>query len=380
MKKFAVVARSIALISFIHVGWAQGLTLPDWVSEGMVFPANRAVSLRGTAAPGADVAVTFAGKRATAQADGSGAWSLTLDPVIGGAASRELVVAAKRNSAEEIKKIADVAVGDIWLCAGQSNMAFMVAKAAEAAEASADIKGVDVRYFDGKTWARLTPSNVGKVSAVAVYFATELAKRQKKPVGIFVAARGGTGIEAWLPVEAFPDTETGARMRSLARDPAVLKADREDAADFRPFGKHRLSRWKLGRAAPASLYEKWILPAADLPIRGALWYQGETNIDSLEYDLWLSHLIGAYRTQWNAPRLPFVVVQLPCFDPGTPEGRAGWARIQAAQASVAQKTPFVEMADIRDLGDMRDIHPRRKKEAGERSAQAACKLLKSEQP
>lgn len=378
MNKIAVITTSILLPLFFHTALGEGITLPDWVSDHMVFPANRAVPLRGTAAPGADIAVAFSGKRATAKADASGRWSVTLDPVPASDCSREMSVSAKQNAAEEIKRIADVVVGDVWLCAGQSNMAFLVAKTAEAAEVSDAIKTVDARRFDGKTWTRLTPSDAGKMSAVAVWFATELAKRQKRPVGIFVAARGGTGIEAWLPVEAFPDTETGARMRSLARDPEVLKADQEDASDFRPFGKHRLARWKLGRAAPASLYEKWILPAAGLPVCGALWYQGETNIDSLEYGLWLSHLIAAYRSQWDAPRLPFVVVQLPRFDPGNEAGRIGWARIQAAQAEVAQNTPGVAMADIRDLGDMKDIHPRRKKEVGTRSAEAACGLLRSE--
>jgi sialate O-acetylesterase len=251
-----------------------------------------------------------------------------------------------------------------------------VALTDEAAEAAEDIRTVDVRYFNGRSWVNVTAGNVSKISAVAVYFSTEIVRRQKTPVGIFVAAVGGTRIEAWLPAEAFPDTESGRLMKPLVNDPEVLKAAEEDrAGPLKPYGQHRLARWGLGRAVPASLFEQLIRPFADLPVCGVVWYQGEGNTSSVEqaqeYRLWLVNLISAYRNLWNSPDLPFVIIQLPDFD-----GRPAWKVLQDVQASVAESTKQVAVVDIKEFGDPKDIHPRRKKEVGRRAAEAALGLQK----
>jgi sialate O-acetylesterase len=249
----------------------------------------------------------------------------------------------------------------------------------EADEAVADIQNVNIRCFDGSRWQVVTPANVKQISAVGAYFAMEMARRQKEPVGIFVAARGGTGIEAWVPVEAFPDTADGNRFKPLVNDPEVLKAAAEDAADFKPWGQHRLFKWNLGRAVPSSLFETLVRPFGDLPVCGAVWYQGESNASTVEraqeYRLWLQGLIGAYRNLWRNPDMPFVIIQLPDYDPGSDSGRAGWATLQEVQADVAKNTTNAAIVDIKDLGDLKDIHPRRKKEVGIRAADAAWKLL-----
>ncbi len=375
MKKILLVMINL-IVFFNYAVFAGDLTLPIWVDDHMMLPADRPCRLQGRAAPGADITVTFAGKTKSVKTDDLGQWSVTLAPLSNDSGPCELIVSSSLGPVTETRKFTDVAVGDTWLCSGQSNMAFPVSKSDEADEVVADIRTVDIRYFDGKSWMVLDPSSVSNVSAVAVFFAIEMALRQNAPVGIFVAARGGTAIEAWVPVDTFPDTEAGRRKRLLAHDPEVLKAAEEDAADFRPWGQHRLYKWKLGRAVPASLYEKLIQPFGDLPIRGILWYQGESDAGSQEYDLWLSNLISSWRNHWNSPRLPFVIIQLPAFDKGTEDGRAGWAGIQNMQASVAKQTAFAGIVDIRDLGDLHDIHPRRKKEVGRRAADVMCELLK----
>jgi sialate O-acetylesterase len=217
------------------------------------------------------------------------------------------------------------------------------------------------------------------MSAVAVWFSIGMTGRQSAPVGVYVAAAGGTGIEAWVPVDAFPDTDDGNRFKPLAGNPEVLKAAAEDAADFKPYGQHRLAKWGLGRAVPASLFEKFILPVSDLPVCGVVWYQGESNSSNVkraqEYRLWLQGLIGAYRSLWRNPDMPFVIIQLPDYDPGSDSGRAGWATLQEVQADVAKNTTNAAIVDIKDLGDLKDIHPRRKKEVGIRAADATWKLL-----
>jgi len=355
------------------------LSVPAWFGDHMMLPANYSVSLSGCAAQGAEVTVEFANQKKTVVADSSNHWNVFLDPMPASSIPKELIVSVAHQSKIVSRKFADVLTGDIWLCSGQSNMQRRVKDSDEADEAVRDIQSVVVRYFNGSRWMVVNAGNVEKVSAVGAYFAMEMAHRQNAPVGIFVAARGGTGIEAWMPVDAFPDTERGQVMRPLASDFEVLKAAEEDATDFRPYGKHRLARWGLGRAVPSALFRQLVQPFADLPVCGVVWYQGEANSGSVEqaqeYRLWLENLISAYRNLWGNPELPFVIIQLPEYDPGTESGRAGWAALQNAQAAVAEQTESAEVVDIKDLGDLRDIHPRRKKEVGLRAADVAWKLV-----
>jgi len=213
---------------------------------------------------------------------------------------------------------------------------------------------------------------------VGVSFAAAMAGRLEAPVRIAVAAQGGTGIEAWLPAEAFPATAEGARMRKLAGDAQVQAAAEADEADFRPFGEHRLARWGLGRAGPGRLFEERVRPLGELPVVGVVWYQGESNATSPEqgraYAGWLRQLIGAYRELWGDAALPFVIVQLPEYDPGDAEQRAGWEAVREAQARVAREMEAVALVDIYELGERGDIHPARKQAVGERAAAAALRL------
>ena len=359
-------------------GQLVSLSMSAWFGDHMMLPANRPVPLCGRAAAGTKVAVEFASQKKTVVSDSSNRWEIILDPMTASSKPRSLVVSTTRNSELKTLNFSDVLVGDIWLCSGQSNMQRRIADSDEADEAVVDIQSVDVRYFNGSQWMTVTAENVKKVSAVGGFFAMETARRQHAPVGIFVAARGGTGIEAWVPVNAFPDTEEGHRMKPLVNDPEVLKAAEEDAADFKPWGEHRLARWGLGRAVPSSLYETLVRPFGDLPVCGVVWYQGESNTGSVEsateYRLWLKNLISAYRTLWNCSDLPFVIIQLPEYDPGTETGRQAWKTLQNVQASVAENTANAALVDIHDLGDLNDIHPRRKKEVGVRSAAVALLL------
>lgn len=354
---------------------AKNLTLPAWVSDHMVLPAGMSFALAGQADPGTMVVVRFGGQSVSTTADGTGKWSIQFQPLEAGLKG-ELAVEA----GYEKKLITDVVTGDIWLCAGQSNMVRPVSMSAEAVEAVTDVQNADVRFYSGGSWLCVKPANVQKLSAVALFFAVEMYKKQETPVGIYVAAKGGTSIEAWMPVESFPDTDTGRRMRPLANDPEVIQAAAEDqAGPMKPYGQHRLARWDLGRAVPSSLFEQLVRPVADIPVRGVVWYQGENNASSLaraqEYRLWLESLISAYRYLWHNAELPFAIIQLPEYDSGSPDGRAGWAAVQKTQAEVAENTVNAVVVEIQDLGDPADIHPKRKRDVGRRAAEAVANLL-----
>jgi len=267
---------------------------------------------------------------------------------------------------------------ELWLCAGQSNMAFPTSRSAEAAAIVAGVEGLGVFTWEQEEWVAVTPANAGNYSAVAVSFASAMARHRQAPTGFVVAAKGGTAIEAWVPVEDFPNTEEGRRLRELVDDPDVLEAAAADEADFRPWGQHRLARWDLGRAVPATLFEQHVRPLAGLPVSGVVWYQGESNTNTPAqaeaYRAWLRNLIGAYRALWNSPEMPFIIVQLPRFEWGKPEMEAAWSILRETQREVAESMENVGWVDIFDLGDPADIHPVRKQEVGERAAVVALSL------
>ncbi|MDA0197079.1 MAG: hypothetical protein O2887_10550 [Bacteroidetes bacterium] len=352
----------------------EPVKLPAWLSDHMLLPIGIPFIMSGMSEPGKVASIRFDNITASALSDENGAWEIEF-PYLKPGMNGDLIFTC----GGQVKVIKSVATGDTWLCSGQSNMQFNVAKSAESMEATEAVSTLDIRYFDGIGWKLVTGENVKNLSAVAIFFAIEIARRQQGPVGIFVAARGGTSIDAWLPGKAFPDNESGRVKRPLINNPEVLKAAEEDKKDFRPWGQHRLAQWGLSRAVPSSLYEELIKPFGDLPIRGAVWYQGESNAGSVkqakEYRLWLGNLISEYRRLWGSPALPFVIIQLPVYDPGTPETRKAWAELQNTQASVVRRTKNTELVDIKDLGDLNDIHPARKKEVGERTADKAFKLI-----
>jgi len=353
---------------------ATDFKLPAWVSDHMLLPIGTPFIMTGMSEPGKVASIRFDNITASALCDENGAWEIEF-PYLKPGMNGDLIFTC----GDQVKVIKSVATGDTWLCSGQSNMQFSVSKSAESMEAEEAVSTLDIRYFDGIGWKLVTSENVNNLSAVAIFFAIEIARRQQGPVGIFVAARGGTSIDAWLPGEAFPDNESGRVKRPLINDPDVLKAAEEDKKDFRPVGQYRLAQWGLSRAVPSSLYEELIKPFGDLPIRGVVWYQGESNAGSVkqakEYRLWLGNLISEYRRLWGSPVLPFMIIQLPAYDPGTPETRKAWAVLQNTQAFVVRRTKNTELVDIKDLGDLNDIHPARKKEVGERTADKVFKLI-----
>lgn len=374
-KRIVNVRTCLVISLLISLGWqttfATAIQLPAWVSDYMLLPAGKKFKIEGTSAPKTKVTVSFANFNTTTMSDEKGSWAIDF-PTLGRDKKGELVFVSDSRK----MVIKDVVCADTWLCSGQSNMAMSVAKSDNPEIAAATVDALDIRIFTGKVWRKVTSKISKDISAVALYFAIEMAAKQQSAIGIFVAARGGTGIEAWIPQNAFPDTETGRRMGLLVNEPEVLKAAAEDAIDFRPPGEYRLARWGLGRAVPASLYDQLIKPYLDFPLRGVIWYQGESNTASVEqaveYKLWLKSLISVCRSQWHEPKLPFIVVRLPQFNCLNPEA---WSALQNVQTQVVNEVPNTALVNIDDLGDLDNIHPRKKREVGIRTAEVTLKLI-----
>ena len=371
-----IIVCSLMILLFWKSGGqiTKKLSLPPWISDNMIFPSEKKWTLQGSCESFKDVSVNFGKIIISTKANKDGIWEMNLPPAKPGISGNMVF-----DCNGETKIIREVLSGNIWLCAGQSNMAMQVKSSSESVEAENYVSSCDIRYFNGKKWTKVSSKNVQNISAVPFFFAVEMEKTKKNPIGIFVASRGGTGIEAWVPEDAFPDNETGNRFRTFIKDSLVLNAAIEDKEDMRPYGQHRLANWGLGRAVPASLFNELIHPFYQLPVTGVLWYQGESNTENVrqatEYRFWLENLISSYRKHFNNPNLPFAVIQLPFYDPELPESRIAWKILQDVQATVANNTNQTVIVDIKDLGELNNIHPGRKKEVGVRTAKAICKLI-----
>ena len=365
------------------------VTLPALFSDGMVIQRQRPVHAWGSANPGETVIVTFRGESRTTVADATGRWDLHLPPGEAGGPF-ELVVRGAN-----AKIVHDVLVGDVWLASGQSNMEWptKLAADADAALAWADLPRVRLlrvkkSYADHPLddaavvpWIACSRESVADFSAVAYFFAREIHARQQVPIGVIDASWGGTIAESWTS------------LRALAADPALMPVFAARAAmmerradDLRQQERERREQeaaraagrpvpdfqWRPDPAvwAPAVLFNAMIAPLAPFPIRGVIWYQGESNSSAERrhtYERLFQALIRDWRTRWSQDDLPFLFVQLASF---TSTPAEDWAEIREAQRR-ALALRNTAMAVTIDIGNPDDVHPTNKRDVGLRLALAA---------
>ncbi len=374
------------------------MKLPALIGDDMMVQRGRPIPVWGRSEPGESVSVRLAGQEANATADADGRWRVELGPMEAGG-PYELAI---RSDSESVT-VRNVAVGDVWVCSGQSNMAWKLALTANAAEEVAQTDRPMIRLFRapntvagrpqdevGGHWAVSSPEAVNEgegFSAVGYLFGRDLHEALGIPIGLIHTAWGGTPVEAWMPREAF---QSDPELRPLL---AAWEAAVHDAPARLDDYLEKFEGWLAlaekveseGGPAPAppllddprqspwraaGLYNAMIAPLTRVPIRGAVWYQGESNADRPEqYARAFPAMIRGWRSAWGQGEFPFLFVQLPNF--GTPGGAADdWAYLREAQLK-ALELPNTGMAVAIDVGDPHDIHPQNKQPVAARLALAA---------
>lgn len=351
--------------------------------DGAVLPADAPV-LYGTAPPGARVRLDYAfaapdrmPRSATASllAGADGGWRVPLQPQPEETGLAEVVVSCDHPSTPQKLIARELVFGDLWLCSGQSNMQWLNSDSADPGDEMATAHDPRLRLFtvpwelaaerrarfasgtaagSPGSWYRCEPKHAARFSAVAYHFGRALAPHLDRPVGLVVAAWGGTPAEAWTPWWAL---KTDARLRPLVEG-----------------GGPPPPSWAEGSWDPAAIFHGMIAPLTATRFRGVIWYQGESNAGrAAEYEDLFPALIHAWRREFADPLLPFLFVQLAGFRAAVagPVQPDSWAEIREAQRLTALRTPATGMAVAIDLGDPADIHPRRKRPVGERLARAA---------
>lgn len=375
------------------------VTLAPLFSDGCVLQRDKELRVWGQAAPGEAVRVKFNQQEVAAASLPSGHWLAVLRPEPASATPAELIVTGRNTVV-----VRDVLVGDVWLCSGQSNMAWQVSRAANPQAEIAAANYPLIRQFKipqtvaaqpartvGGKWVTCSPATAGDFSAVAYYFARELQAQLQVPIGLINSSWGGTQIESWMSepalradpafdaiverwnerVEKFP------RAQSNYRDQlATWQADSAAArAAGKPFNrsKPRAPEGPDSRWQPAGLYNAMIAPLVPAALRGVIWYQGETNAERHEeYRSLFPAMIRQWRTDFAQGDLPFFFVQLANLNRNADGTGEQWAWQRQAQTA-ALALPATGMAVTIDIGEADDIHPKNKQEVGRRLALLALR-------
>lgn len=374
------------------------VSLPDVISDGMVLQQNQKVPIWGQADPGESVTVKFAGQSKTTTASADGKWLVKLSPMQANSTAATLSISGKNTI--ELKNIL---VGEVWLVAGQSNMQRLLSETAngDAAIAAADHPLIrlfnvsrQVAFKHAKpplaTWHACSPQSVKEFSAAGYYFGVELANELHVPIGLINSSYGGSQAEAWTPVEyllASDDLrptvertkiwdEERPRVR-VEYDEAIKKwraeADKAIAAGARPSPSPAVPDALREYRIASSIYDGMIAPLIPFFIRGAIWYQGESNeARAQQYGILLPTMIRAWRERWGEGNFPFGIIQLPNYRDSKPEpADEPWSFIREAQRRTALTTANTGLIVTIDIGEAHDIHPRNKLDVGKRMARWA---------
>ncbi len=342
--------------SFAAGNLQAALQLHGLFTDGMVLQQAMKVPIWGKAEAGEKVVVSFQGQEAASKADQDGNWIVYLNPLKAGG---PFTLAVQGTTTIQLK---NVLVGEVWVASGQSNMEWPVAASRNPKEAIAASSNPQLRLFQvpkvpsatpqsdfntskGKpSWRESGPTTVGGFSAIGYFFGKYLQEKRQVPVGIIHCSWGGTAAERWTSKETF------------AAYP-VLKGSKG-----------------------SDLYNGMIRPLVPFAIRGAIWYQGESNAGrAYQYRTLFPAMIKNWRDDWKQGDFPFLFVQLaPFMKIETEPKESAWAELREAQLLTSLQVPNTAQVVITDLGDQKDIHPKDKDPIGLRLALCAQALAHEE--
>jgi sialate O-acetylesterase len=376
-----------ALTVVMTASMAQAnVRLPNIFSDHMVLQQGQKNKVWGIADAGEAVTVSIDNQAKQATAGADGAWQVMLDPIpVGG--PYELTVKGKNEV-----KLTDVLVGEVWICSGQSNMQWSVD-----ASNDPDLERLAARFpnirminfpqigvqepkwsHDDRRWMVCSPQTVGGFSAVGYFFARQLNETLNVPIGMINNAWGGSACESWIrrdllaadPIykpmmDRWAQSEERFAQLSAKKDGELSEDEKKDLNGLR--------NQMAGNARPANIYNGVLKSHLGYGIRGAIWYQGESNAGrAYQYRDLFPLMINSWRDEWKQGDFPFYWVQLADFMGEKPQpDESAWAELREAQTMTMSRLPKTGEAVIIDIGEGKDIHPKNKVDVGRRLARWA---------
>jgi sialate O-acetylesterase len=361
--------------------------LPGIISDHMLLQRDMPVRIFGNAQPGEVVSVAFRGQTAQTTTDAVGRWEVWLQPLAAGPAA-DMTIRGTNTIV-----VSDVLIGDVWIGSGQSNMQWAVRQSdnADAEVAAARFPQIRLFYVPRKgsavpaedvdaKWIVCSPESIKEFSAVLYFFGRQMHQDLRVPMGLIHSSWGGTPIASWI---SGPSLTGNTRL-------APFLSYWENVIRQYPINWTRyeqaLKKWESGGSQgarpapplgpghphePTTLYNGMIAPLAKYTIKGALWYQGETEAGRAQGDIYgdaLMTLVQDWRRVFGEGDFPFYWVQLANFGNAAKNGH--WMRVQEGQvkATALRNTGVVVITDI---GNPTDIHPTNKQDVGRRLAMLA---------
>lgn len=363
-----------------------GLSLAPVFMNHMVLQQKKPIPVWGKANRGEKITLTFGKQKRTCTANEHGEWAVTFDAVASGG-PYELKV---NTDFEESILLDDILVGEVWICAGQSNMEFELKHAANASSmvsASSDEnlrlwnkKGIvrpdntkwdstvlekinSLHFFEGE-WKKSTPDTAAEFSAIGYSFGEMLRENLDVPVGLIQISVGGAPVEAFIERKTLEfDPYLVDVLNNWKQNDFIQDWCRQRATTNLELADNKLQRHPF---EPAYIYEAGVQSLAGFPVAGVIFYQGESNAHNAEhYQNAFPALVLSWRTAFNQPQMPFYFAQLSSIN------RPSWPYFRDVQRQLAQSIPNAEMVVTSDLGDSLDVHPKQKIEVGERFANIA---------
>ncbi len=384
----------------IHLVAAQ-LSLPDIFTDNMVLQSDEPIHFWGKGTPGSSLEVQFAEEIRKTQVRQDSTWSILF---IKRKVNSEPQSVQIRNSGQIIN-LHNVLVGDVWLCIGQSNMEFPMQnemhfkKEQKMADRpllrfyNATFSGKDIYnetftdsvlrllnkkdFYKGR-WAVSDSATIKQMSAVGYYFGKRILESEHIPIGLIHMAIGGAPIETFISRKAmennprFSQKVKGSWLNNEALPVWVRERGQQNVGDATVIYKDDLGPHHAYK--PGFAYSAGIEPMIQMPIKGILWYQGESNAQEpervIEYGGLQKLMIEDYRQKWKRPELPFYWAQLSSIDTTNYKSQY-WPEFRNEQRKLLDEIPFGGMAVTSDIGAKNDVHPTHKKEVGNRLARWA---------
>jgi len=333
----------------------------------MVFQREAPVKIWGWASKGEAVTVSINGQSAKASVGKDGTWAVSLKPLpVGG--PYQLTIKGKQTS----YTFNNIMSGDIWVCSGQSNMEMPLAGWGKVLNYEKEIEEAnypDIRLLvvynkiagtpqkdaEMSGWVECNPLSIPEFSAVGYFFGRELYKNLNIPVGLIDSNWGGTNVETWTTKETMNTMPQYTSQMAEVNNPDFASRIGKDV--------------KGPNQYPTLLYNAMISPLTFYPIKGAIWYQGESNASmGQRYKKLFPNMINDWRRVWNQPDMPFYFVQLANYkNPPDEPGASEWAELREAQHQTLSLPNTGEAVTI-DIGEANDIHPKNKQDVGYRLA------------
>lgn len=382
----------------ILIGQANAdVRLPAVIGNHMVLQQNMPLKIWGWADPDEAVTVQILSNKVKTKADKNGKWLVTL-PEMSAGGPHSMTVSGKNTVAIE-----NILVGEVWVCSGQSNMEWTVRSVDHNVEETFAANYPQIRLFQvpkrasaapmddvEASWQACDPASALNFSAVAYFYGRMLHQELGVPVGLIHTSWGGTRIEPWTPMAGFEGVtelkdiiaevqEAPAKYRealgkSLNEMEAWLAQAKQayDKGEGLPEMPTPAQNPLADRQKPMSLYNGQVYGLVPFGIRGAIWYQGESNrAEGVHYFYKMKALIEGWRKVWAQGDFPFYFVQLAPYTYAFPESKDG-ADLLLAEVREGQRKaltiPNTGMAVTTDIGNLFDIHPRNKQEVGRRLA------------